>query len=41
MWEMIQQMAGDRLWIYTSIAGSLLGVRFCSGSKIQKWQYGQ
>lgn len=28
MWEMIQQMAGDRLWIYTSIAGSLLGAAF-------------
>ena len=28
MWEMIQQMAGDRLWIYTSIAGALLGAAF-------------
>ena len=28
MWEMISQMAGDRLWIYTSIAGSLFGAAF-------------
>jgi len=28
MWEMIQEMAGDRLWIYTSIVGSLLGAAF-------------
>ena len=28
MWEMIQQMAGDRLWIYTAIAGSLTGAAF-------------
>ena len=28
MWETIQEMAGDRLWIYTSIAGSLLGAAF-------------
>ena len=28
MWDMIQQMAGDRLWIYTAIAGSLIGAAF-------------
>ncbi len=28
MWEMIQQMAGDRLWIYTAIAGSILSAKF-------------
>ena len=28
MWDMISQMAGDRLWIYTSIAGSLFGAAF-------------
>ena len=25
MWEYLQEMATDRLWIYTAIAGSLLG----------------
>ena len=28
MWEIIEQMATDRLWIYTGIAGSLLGAAF-------------
>lgn len=28
MWEMIQRMFGDTLWIYTAIAGSLLGAAF-------------
>lgn len=28
MWDMISQMAGDRLWIYTAIAGSLLSAAF-------------
>ena len=28
MWEMILQMAGDRLWIYTAIVGSLFGAAF-------------
>ena len=28
MWEMIQNMATDRLWIYTGIAGSLFGAAF-------------
>jgi len=28
MWDMIQQMTGDRLWIYTSIAGALIGAAF-------------
>ena len=28
MWEMIQNMASDRLWIYTGIAGSLFGAAF-------------
>ena len=23
MWEMIERMASDRLWIYTALAGSL------------------
>lgn len=28
MWEIVQTMAGDRLWIYTAIAGSLIGAAF-------------
>ncbi len=28
MWEMIQNMATDRLWIYTGIFGSLFGAAF-------------
>jgi len=28
MWEMINRMFGDTLWIYTAIAGSLLGAAF-------------
>ena len=28
MWEYLQEMATDRLWIYTAIAGSLLGAHF-------------
>ena len=28
MWEMIQNMASDRLWIYTGIVGSIFGALF-------------
>ena len=28
MWEMIERMASDRLWIYTGIAGSIFGAAF-------------
>ena len=28
MWEMIERMASDRLWIYTGIAGALFGAAF-------------
>jgi len=30
MWEMIQNMASDRLWIYTGIVGSIFGALFIS-----------
>ena len=33
MWDTIQQMAGDRLWIYTGIAGSLFGAAFLAWFK--------
>ena len=28
MWDMLERMASDRLWIYTGIAGSLFGAAF-------------
>ena len=28
MWEIIERMFGDTLWIYTAIAGSILGAAF-------------
>ena len=28
MWEMIEQMASNRLWIYTALAGSVFGAAF-------------
>ena len=28
MWELVERMASDRLWIYTGIAGSLFGAAF-------------
>mgnify|MGYP001014300548 FL=1 len=28
MWEIIEKMASDRLWIYTGIGGSLFGAAF-------------
>ena len=40
--ETIQAMAGDRLWIYTAIAGSLFGAAFLAyfqGTRIGLWAY--
>ena len=28
IWDMIERMATDRLWIYTGIAGSIFGALF-------------
>ena len=42
MWEMIQNMAGERTWIYTSIAGSILGavvLAYLSTTRIGLWVY--
>ena len=42
MWEMIQNMASDRLWIYTALVGSLLGLAFATyfrGTRIGLWLY--
>jgi hypothetical protein len=44
MWDMIEQMAGDRLWIYTGIAGSLFGAAFLAWFKDTRaglWCYAQ
>ena len=42
MWEMIERMASDRLWIYTALAGSLFGaifVAYISTTRIGFWGY--
>ncbi len=42
MWEMIQSMASDRLWIYTALVGSLFGLAFATyfrGTRIGLWLY--
>ena len=42
MWEMIERMATDRLWIYTAIAGSLFGAAFLAyfqGTRLGLWAY--
>lgn len=33
MWEIIQEMAGDRLWIYTGIGGTVAGAIFLAWFK--------
>ena len=42
MWEMITDMATNRLWIYTSIGGSILGaicLAYLSTTKAGLWFY--
>jgi hypothetical protein len=42
MWDMIIQMAGDRLWIYTAIGGSIIGLAFStwfSTTRMALWLY--
>jgi len=42
MWEMIERMATDRLWIYTAIGGSVIGaifVAYISTTRIGLWGY--
>ena len=44
MWEMIERMASDRLWIYTALAGSVFGaifVAYISTTRIGLWGYAQ
>ena len=42
MWEMISNMASDRLWIYTAVAGSVAGtifVTYMSTTRAGLWFY--
>ncbi len=42
MWEIIQNMATDRLWIYTGIGGACCGALFIAymrGTRISFWVY--
>ena len=42
MWEMIERMTDDRLWIYTEIIGSLLGAAFLAWfqtTRMGLWAY--
>ena len=42
MWEMIERMTSDRLWIYTGIVGSIFGalfVAYLSTTRIGLWAY--
>ena len=42
MWEMIQAMASNRLWIYPAIVGSLFGLAFSTyfkSTRIGLWLY--
>ena len=44
IWEMIERMASDRLWIYTAIAGSIFGALFIAwvtDTRIALWAYGK
>jgi hypothetical protein len=42
MWEIIEHMASDRLWLYTSIAGSIAGamvLAYLSTTRLGLWGY--
>ena len=42
MWEMIESMATNRLWIYTALVGSLFGLAFSTYFKCTRiglWLY--
>lgn len=42
MWEIIERLATDRLWIYTAIAGSIIGAAFLAyfqSTRIGLWGY--
>ena len=40
MWDMIERMFSDRLWIYTALAGSVFGaifIAYISTTRIGLW----
>ena len=42
MWEIIERMATDRLWIYTALTGTIFGALFLAyiqGTRISFWVY--
>lgn len=42
MWEIIERMASDRLWIYTALVGAVFGALFIAyirGTRISFWAY--
>ena len=42
MWDMIERMFSDRLWIYTALAGSVFGaifIAYMSTTRIGLWFY--
>lgn len=44
MWDMIERMANDRLWIYTALAGSVFGalfIAYITDTRIALWAYGK
>jgi len=44
VWDMIQRMASDRLWIYTAIGGAIISamaVAYLSTTRIGLWGYAQ
>ena len=44
MWDMIERMVNDRLWIYTGIGGSIFGALFIAymrDTRIGLWVYSQ
>ena len=44
MWDLIERMSSDRLWIYTALAGSIFGALFIAwvtDTRIALWTYGK
>ena len=42
MWEIIERMATDRLWVYTALVGSIFGALFVAylrGTRISAWAF--
>jgi hypothetical protein len=44
LWDMMERMASDRLWIYTAIAGGIISamvVAYLGTTRIGLWAYAQ